>query len=262
VDKEANKPGDSSATPREPPHEKSPVPSRLGGAPREAPREAPNARCPGEYRLAIRISQAEVDPGGEFHLEIFIVGYGEIWGSKLACYPPTYFVDPSKSKALRFMAIGDEDFRWGSDEGPFSADGFSAMMGGPQGAKWEHSDPFFDVLTSPTGKAEFGVSTISTEMRTPQAHPSDKKPEYAAPVSIFVRVQEKVPSGNHSLQFFFTYFNGNEWKVDSQSVDVAVRSWVRRHEGVTAVVGIALAAVALIATVGSLVFQILEYFAS
>jgi len=57
------------------------------------PRRANNADCPGEYRLAVRAAGSEVDPGKEVKVEIFITGYGEALGSKLAFYPPQDFID-------------------------------------------------------------------------------------------------------------------------------------------------------------------------
>ena len=66
------------------------------------------AKQPGEYRLAIRVSQAEIDPGGEVNLEIFITGYGEIRGAKLVFYPPQYFIDTHRSTVIADLKAGEK----------------------------------------------------------------------------------------------------------------------------------------------------------
>jgi hypothetical protein len=68
--------------------------------PTTSPREGTHAKCPGDYRLAYRAAQAEVDPGEELRIELYITGYGEISGAKLTFYPPTYFIEQEKSRVM------------------------------------------------------------------------------------------------------------------------------------------------------------------
>jgi hypothetical protein len=220
-------------------------------APTAAPRMAPNADRPGEYRLAIRILDAEIDPGDELRLEIYIVGYGKIRGSKVSFRPPLYFIDPEGSKAVFGARGAGGRLLWGGKQERMNPEGFTVLMSGLQKEGWEDT-PYIDVLPpEQADKDALGIATIATE-----------KKYGAAPIGITLKVQDEAPTGTHNLQFFFTYFNGNEWKSDIQSVDVLVRNWVRRHELFTVVGGVLVALVALLATILSLVFDVLSYIAA
>ena len=85
--------------------------------PTTTPRTGPHALCPGEYRLAYRAVQAEINPGDMLQIEIYVTGYGEISGAKLAFYPPTYFIKPGNSRLRHGMERGDAK-RVGADEEP------------------------------------------------------------------------------------------------------------------------------------------------
>jgi len=238
----------------EPPNPDKP-PRFIAGKP---PREAPNADRPGEYRLAVRATDAEVDPGDEIRLELYITGYGDIHGSKLAFYPPAYFIDVRSSRIImdlkRVEAKGEVTILWGGREERLSEEtGGTMVFPGFQMKTWERPTVFFDMPRDPARSKETkqGPPNLFTEMK-----------HQHAPVELILKVRDKVPSGNHNIQLFFTYFNGSEWKSDSQSVDVLVRNWVRRHELSTVIVGVSAAILALLATIGSLIFDVLSYIAS
>jgi hypothetical protein len=223
----------------------------LDESPREAPRSAPNADRPGEYRLAIRIVDGEIDPGDELRIEVYVVGYGKIRGSKVSLHPPPYFVDAEKSKVVSTMRKVENRLLWGGQEQRMDSEGLTIFMPGVQREMWEENTPYFDVYPhNEAAKNVLGIATIATEMKYGEA-----------PIAMTLKVVDKAPTGTHTLQFFFTYFNGNEWKSDSQSVDVLVRNWVRRHEFATVLGGVLIGLIALLATILSLVFDVLSYVA-
>ena len=218
--------------------------------PTGAPREAPNADRPGDYRIAIRTVEGEVDPGGEIRLEIFVIGYGVIRGSKLGFYPPPYFIDAEASKAFGDPVIAEGQWRWGAGEGiTIGEAGFSTIFAGVQGDTWEESSRYIDIAPDPPDKERLGVAHITTETKIGEH----------APIEMILKVRDGAPTGNHNLHVYFTYYNGSEWKTDSQTVVVLVRNWVRRHETVTVVVGLIVAATALIASLGSFILDLLSY---
>src|SRR5215207_513993 len=105
------------------------------------------------------------------------------------------------------------------------------MLGGVQLKDWDGEPTFF-----------FDTRSVNSEGMTP---PLGRTPPLAtetrydhAPFELILELSDKVPSGPHNIQFFLTYYNGNEWKVDSQTVTVTVRSWVRRHERLTTIIAI------------------------
>ena len=65
---------------------------KLFGGSWSNPQNTQFADKPGEYRLAVRSTEAEVAPGSKIDLEIYITGYGQIRGPKIVFYPPKYFI--------------------------------------------------------------------------------------------------------------------------------------------------------------------------
>jgi hypothetical protein len=96
--------------------------------------------------------------------------------------------------------------------------GFTSMLGGIKHPEWseEWTTLFFD------------TSSENQPGKTPQI--ATEATYGGAPFEIILKVRDKVPSGSHNIQFFLTYYNGSEWKVDSQTVSIFVRNLVRRHE--------------------------------
>ena len=198
------------------------------------PQNARFANAPGEYKLAIRVSKAEIDPGGEVNLEIFVTGYGEIRGAKLVVYPPPYFIDLHTSKVIHDLEAGEQPedpVVFGETEKTFEEVGSGEQegvvhitFGGYKGDNWGFYSTFFDV---PPTDINGDVWVIATETRSGRA-----------PITMPLKARCKAPPGDHNLRFYLTYYNGSQWKIDSQSVSITARAWFRRHEGLTWGVGI------------------------
>lgn len=187
---------------------------------------------PGAYQLAIRAPKTEIDPGDDIILEIYVTGYGEIRGAKVVFYPPTNFVSYTQVDgwaAVKAMIIGRGGARGLTNHAviiPLAAD--------------ERDDPYgWRSDTDPHG---IDTSAIAAEARfsAPIRLTLGTKPQYVEPpptgeTSI---IDTPIPPGNHTFQVFLTYFNGSEWKTDSQSVTVSVRNWFQRNYYATLVVSI------------------------
>jgi hypothetical protein len=128
----------------------------LDKSPTEAPRMAPNPDRPGEYRIAIRIVDGEIDPGDKLRLEIYILGYGKIRGSKVSFRPPPYFIDPEGSKGVFALREEEDRLLWGGQEQMMGPEGFTFLMSGIRGEGWDDATPYIDVY--PPEEADKGPS--------------------------------------------------------------------------------------------------------
>ena len=102
-------------------------------------------------------------------------------------------------------------------------------FGGYKGDDWGYYSTFFDV---PPGDINGDVCVIATETKSGRA-----------PITMPLRTRSDAPTGEHNLRFYFTYYNGSQWKTDSQSISITVRNWFRRHEGLTWSVGVTAAVI-------------------
>jgi hypothetical protein len=206
------------------------------------PRLAENANQPGEYRVAIRIVQAEVDPGDQLRVEIYVTGYGQIYGSKLIFYPPPYFIDEEQSTVFHGLDVqeveGERRFVFGTTEQRFKDfggdPGMLLTIGGIALPGWEKATPYVDVdfqSDTATSKA-IGLTFMEQKL-------------LRAPIELLLKVRKKAPSGHHDLRFYLTYFNGEVWKTDSQAVSLSVRNLFQRHPYITWIIGSVGAALAL-----------------
>jgi hypothetical protein len=194
-----------------------------------APQNARNASKPGAYELVIRINNAEVAPDDKIELEVYITGYGYIDGAKIAFYPPPYIIDTEWSTwTYDFGLLPNGLYGFGTAEQSFKTSVGAVLAISPAGFKadrWSAPSLFFDTDYDPNDLG--GVSQIATETLTSKA-----------PVEFKLQTQKKIPSGTYELHFYLTYFNGQEWKIDSKRVPLTVPNWFKRNEGITWTVGV------------------------
>jgi hypothetical protein len=216
----------------------------------QKPRNTTFDEKPGEYRLAIRALQADINPGDEFRLDIYITGYGEIRGPKVTFYPPPYFVQTDKSKVTHDLKVDTNENKvsFGAQEDMLTSQHMDEygtcclVLIGYKAKNWGYATPFFDY----SGRAD---GTI----RAPMSQELDVYPlatEWSvngrAPIELHLKTKSRIPSGNYILHFCLTYFNGEEWKVDKQSISLAVPNWFKRHEWATWTAGVAGVLLALV----------------
>jgi hypothetical protein len=193
------------------------------------PQNARNSDKPGSYELAIRLNEAEVNPGDMVHLEVFLTGYGVIDGAKIVFYPPPSFFDPTWSSwRYDIGPLPDGSYGFGTTETKFGSDAGVTLIVSPAGIpgdNWPAPSLFFDTTNQPESSA--GIHRIATETKAPNA-----------PVEFSLQTRRTIPSGTHRLYFYMTYFNGQEWKTAKQAVDLMVRNFFQRNEALTWTVGI------------------------
>lgn len=170
---------------------------------------------PGEYRLVVRPSKPEIAPGEDIDLEIYITGYGKIDSPKLSFYPSYSFVLGLVSPELASsvpptMMTGESGRFW-----------FASFRGGDAFFRDTSTQDGMNMIVSEVGSEGFGIGG-----------------EGRPPILLPLQTHRTIRAGVHNLQFFFTYFNGCEWKTDSQLVSVSVPNFFQRHPYVTWAIGI------------------------
>jgi len=63
-------------------------------------REGKFAEKPGQYEIAVRLSDTLMNPGSELIIEVYFSGYGEISQPAMKFYPSSDFFEPSESEAI------------------------------------------------------------------------------------------------------------------------------------------------------------------
>jgi hypothetical protein len=109
----------------------------MANVPPDRPQKGKDAEEFGAYNLSIRALNAEVNPGDEIKLEVFITGYGTIRGAKFVFIPPVSFIDLEKSRLIYGVKQPEEGrlpptdrVEWGGHESGLYEGGFIIQLGG------------------------------------------------------------------------------------------------------------------------------------
>lgn len=70
-----------------------------------------------------------------------------------------------------------------------------------------------------------------------------------APFKYELTTKKSIKPGDYSLQFILTYYNGETWKSDSQSVEFKVRNFLERNDVLIGVFALVASIIAIV-TVG------------
>lgn len=176
---------------------------------------------PGSYSLAILVSDPIVDPGGRLQIEVYISGYGVIQAAKVAFYPSPNVFNIDKSTVWHSLkTYEDGKMGWGAEQTSLDPVGMVCCLSGgivfetntSQKATW-----FFDARP----EEERENYQISTEVK----HPKGKSPLF-----MDLRLHRKARSGQQSISFVFTYFDGDTWRSCTDKADFTVRSFYERHQ--------------------------------
>ena len=207
------------------------------------PQNAQNSDQPGAYELVVRTTKVEVNPNDSTDVEVYVTGYGHIEGAKILFSPPPYFIDPAWVKVTYNIAVApDGRMQFGVTESMFSeGGGILRLTGGVQVNGWPATSMFFDITDKPNDPAV--IHMIATEQKF------DK-----APLEFSLQTHKKIPAGSHPLNFYLTYFNGQEWKTDSKTIQLTVPNWFKQHEAITWTIGI----ISFLITVGGALASLLK----
>jgi hypothetical protein len=192
---------------------------------------------PGSYQLAVRITDAEVDPGNTTVMEVYLTGYGFIEGAKILFHPPPHFIDENWSTASLNPNLSPQGvFTYGADSVSLSEDGTILILsGGYKEPQWSSYSQFFDVGRDYNPQQPGSIQQIASERKFEKA-----------PLELSIKTKSNTPSGVHKLNFYLTYFNGQEWKGDSKSVQLKVPNWFERNQFLS----LAIAALSLLVAIG------------
>lgn len=233
--------------------------------PSNQPRKGKDAEKPGEYNLVIRVLTPEVNPGDVIHMEVYITGYGKIRGPKFIFTPPPNFIDEDESALVHGFVRPEEGesislnvLEFGGDLAKLSEVGFIIRLTGITGhwvgddreVLWEEPSIFWDTDVPYADQTPI----IATEQKRGRAVmeiylKTRKRPWWGR--LPFLRTEPGIFPGTHSFQGHLTYFNGDQWKCASQSVNVTVPNFFKRHEGVAwtaAILGVLATVVGLFVT--------------
>jgi hypothetical protein len=208
------------------------------------PQNARHSEKPGSYQLAVRSAKAEVNPGDITELEIYLTCYGEIQGAKILFHPPPYFIDTRWSIVSYDANLSAEgEFTFGATDNSFDeTGGILILNGGLRNERWSSPSLVFDVTDKPQESA--GVHIIASEKK------------FGKPLLQYrLQTHKDSPPGTHRLNFYLSYFNGQEWKSDGKSIDLKVPNWFERNQGLS----LAIAAVSLLITVGGGLVSLLRW---
>ncbi|MBT0663532.1 hypothetical protein KI809_04375 [Geobacter pelophilus] len=203
--------------------------------------QSKHAQSPGNYYLALRSFTPVIDSGGVVRFEVYITGYGIIRSCKIMMYSTTNSFDDKQSSVNYGVDIYDDSYQFGTSSISMNPSGYFAISFPELVRHKKHLHPFF----SDCGTALLNPSMIVTENKS-----------IRAPLQFDLKTKEKIPPGTYSCNLYMTYFNGVEWKGDTQQLTFTVRNILQRNEEMAWYLAVA----AAIAAIVSVIFQVFSYF--
>lgn len=209
---------------------------------RRAPRVGANSEKAGAYQIATIISSNVVDPDGMLSFEQFITGYGEIQESKITGYVSSEIFDEKASTISHSLNKVNNEIMFGAVSHPINPAGIFGQISGFTGENWGgKSSLYFDMKES-------ALPFISTEHRIGSKN--------NAPFSYDLKIRKNIKAGEYSLDFYFTYFNGEKWQCSKESVKFKVRNIFERHAVKFSTLGVVATVVGVSYTLAKIIFGI------
>lgn len=193
------------------------------------PRGKKHADKVGAYLLASRINSTVVDPGGFFEFEQYITGYGEISSAKLQCYISGDVFEEGDNSFLRNgMGSDDKSVWFGEKVYKLKGEGFTCNIGGISHKNWTESSAFVDSESDET----IGIMT--------------ERKYGDAPFHYRLKIKGNVKPGDYRVDVYFTYFNGEKWQCNKETVSFKIRSFFERWSTGLSILGILATGIAII----------------
>lgn len=183
----------------------------------DKPRAGKNFESAGSYQLASKVYYNVVDPGGVLEFDQFITGYGLIGNSKIFCFVSDSVFEKENSFCTHSLMKNKMGVNFGGIKQKIDASGFHCQIAGLKLDNWESSTSYFD-LSDAGDDSDKACPIIATEVK--MLNP---------PFSFKLKLKNKVLPGDYSMDFYFTYFNGEKWVCTKESVKFKVRSFLERH---------------------------------
>lgn len=180
----------------------------------EKPRLGNNAESTGAYEQIIKVVKPVLKPGEFLELEQYFSGYGEINGAKALSFPSTSIFSETESSVISGIKDDSGQIFCGATEIPF-VNGIIISLLGIRSDKWKSPTHFFDV----SHQKNDGVPVVFTE---------SKSGNYA-PVNYKLKTRKNIQPGEYSLDFVFTYHNGEKWVTTSKVVKFKIQNFIERY---------------------------------
>lgn len=174
------------------------------------PQEGRNFASPGAYQLASKIKSSVVDPGGDLIFEQYITGYGSVGASKIFSFMSDVF-DVTKSTCQHSLGVKGGKLYFGKITSALPGSGFHCGIEGIKNLDWKASTSYFDI-----GNGDCPAIIMETK-------------QDSAPFNFSLRIKNNALPGDYSIDFYFTYFNGEKWICNKEQVKFKVRSFLERH---------------------------------
>lgn len=179
-------------------------------------RKAPNADKPGSYQIATRAGKTTINAGDTLQFEQYITGYGNIRTAKIQAYISTAAFDLETSHILNSLVKTDTEtgftLNWGNQKDKLTETGFTCLMAGVSAPGDDESTMIFDA--SPTSNEAILMS--------------ERKIEHA-PFEYSLQTKKTVGPGDHYIDFYLTYFNGEKWTTSKERVSFRIRNIFERY---------------------------------
>ena len=176
-----------------------------------------------------------IDPGDKIAIQILFTGYGYIESPKFVFYPPTDFIKTGQvTHGIRTdsNSKGSSIHGWGAQTDTIKPTGVIMILSGlisrqnPDSIK-AYRSIFFDW---PRENSNFKIF--------PEHFDKDNK---TAPITFNLETANNAAAGNHTLNFYLTYFNGKEWKISVASQTIRVRNFYERNQELFWIIGTTIA---------------------
>ena len=179
-------------------------------------RKAPNADKPGSYQIATRSAKTTINAGDTLHFEQFVTGYGNIRTAKIQAYISTDAFHLGNSYILSSLVKTDTEkgfiLSWGNQRDKLTESGFTCLLAGISTSTDEESTMIFDASTT---------SNESILM-------SEKKIAHA-PFEYHLQTKKNLSPGDHYIDFYLTFFNGEKWITSKERVSFRIRNVFERY---------------------------------
>lgn len=179
-------------------------------------RSALNGDKPGSYQLATRSGKTTINSGEILEFEQYLTGYGNIQTPKLQAYISTdaFELESSyiRNSLVRTELNGEFKLSWGNQKDKLSDTGFTFLMQGISHREGDESTMLFDAM--PMSKNPILLS--------------EQKLEHA-PFEYTLKTKKSLSPGEHYIDFYLTFFNGERWVTSKERVNFKIRNVFERH---------------------------------
>ena len=178
-------------------------------------RKAENADKPGSYQIATRAAKTTINAGDLLEFEQYITGYGNIRTAKIQTYISTAAFDLERSHIFSSLKPTETEsgfkLSWGNQKDNLHEVGFTCLMAGISASDCNESTMIFDASDS-------NEPILLSEQKVERA-----------PFEYTLKTTKTASPGDHYIDFYLTYFNGEKWITSKERVPFRIKNIFERH---------------------------------